>query len=143
MTNTCSLGETRFLIGQFKNPNVEWKLHWLLRLGVFMEFVGHGACGVATKAGWLPYFHVFAISDSVAWKMMPLVGGLDIALGAMALLNPCRTLLLYMAVWGCWEVVERGGSYVAPLAALFALALLKTTAKSRIIQNGDLPAQTV
>ncbi len=114
--------------------SIEWKLQWLLRIGVFMEFVGHGACGVHTKAAWLPYFHVFAIPDAVAWKLMPLVGSMDIALGTMALLSPRRALLLYMAVWGCftallrpaagqggWEFIERAYNYGVPLMLLLVL----------------------
>lgn len=68
-----------------------------------MEFAGHGACGVHAKAAWLPYFHVFAIPEAVAWKLMP-VAGADLA---------------------CWEVMERGSSYVAPLAAYCVLMYLK------------------
>jgi hypothetical protein len=113
--------------------NVEWKLHWLLRIGVFMEFVGHGAFGVRTKAGWLPYFHVFGIPDHVAWNIMPVVGTLDIVLGILTLLIPMRGMLLYMAVWGTftallrpaadqgwWEFFERSYNYGGP-AMLLAL----------------------
>ena len=57
---------------------IEWKLHWLLRIGVFMEFVGHGAFGLKTKAGWLAYFHVFGIADDVAWRWMPIIGAIDV-----------------------------------------------------------------
>ena len=112
--------------------SVEWKLHWLLTFGVFMEFVGHGSCGVATKAGWLPYFHVFALSDRLSWQLMPVVGSLDITLGIMALLSPRRALYLYMAAWGCftallrpaagqgwWEFIERSYNYGVPLALLY------------------------
>ena len=118
-------------LGRFTDRSIEWKLHWLLRLGVFMEFVGHGACGVNTKAAWLPYFHVFAISDAWAWTLMPLIGSIDIALGLAALLSPRRALFLYMAVWGCftallrpaagegwWEFIERAYNYGGPLALL-------------------------
>ena len=114
------------------SAGVEWKLHWLLSIGVFMEFVGHGACGVATKAGWLPFFHVFALPDSLAWKLMPLVGCIDIGLGVMAVLSPRRALFLYMAAWGCftalvrpasgqgwWEFIERSYNFGVPFALLF------------------------
>ena len=116
---------------KIQGQSAEWKLHWLLRLGVAMEFVGHGACGVHTKAAWLPYFHVFAISDNVAWKLMPVIGSMDIAMGILALLTPRRALLLYMGVWGCftallrpaagegaWEFVERAYNYGIPFAFL-------------------------
>lgn len=107
------------------------RLHWLLTLGVFLEFVGHGACGVATKGGWLPFFQVFAIPVDAAWKLMPLVGSVDIALGFLAVLVPTRALYLYLAVWGCftallrpasgqgwWEFIERAYNYGVPFALL-------------------------
>jgi hypothetical protein len=101
-------------------------------VGVVLEFVGHGACGVNTKAGWLPYFHVFAIPDPIAWKVMPGIGTMDICLGIVALLAPFRALLLYMGIWGCftallrpaagegiWEFIERSYNYGIPLALLY------------------------
>ena len=108
-----------------------WKLHWLLRLGVAMEFIGHGACGIHTKAAWLPFFRLFSIPDSTAWSLMPVVGSMDVGLGLMTLLAPRRALLVYMAVWGCftallrpasgdsgWEFLERSYNYGVPLALL-------------------------
>lgn len=104
-------------------------LHWLLRIGCAMCFVGHGAWGVMTKAGWLPFYAVFGIPEWVAWKSMPLVGAIDITLGVAVLLRPCRAALAYMAVWGVftallrpaagqgwWEFLERGGNYGPPIA---------------------------
>jgi len=135
----------------FAGRRIEWKLHWLLTLGVFMEFVGHGACGVATKSGWLPYFHVFAISDSFAWRLMPLVGSVDIALGVLALLSPRRALFLYMATWGCftallrpaagqgwWEFIERSYNYGVPFTLLF-LHGFGTDRKSRFSPLRTVP----
>ena len=58
-------------------------VHWLLRIGVVMEFVGHGAFGLMTKAGWVPYVTVFGFSEQTAWKLMPYVGTLDIGLFAL------------------------------------------------------------
>lgn len=126
------IGSVALLWRGMAGRSIEWKLHWLLTLGVFMEFVGHGACGVATKSGWLPFFRVFAIPDSVAWKFMPWVGALDIALGVLVLFSPRRALFLYMAAWGCftallrpasgqgwWEFLERSYNYGVPLALLF------------------------
>lgn len=111
---------------------VEWKLHWLLTLGVFLEFVGHGACGVATKAGWLPFFRVFAIPEAAALKIMPVVGWVDITLAMLALFSPRRVLFLYLAAWGCftallrpaagqgwWEFIERAYNYGGPFALLY------------------------
>ncbi|HVW29599.1 MAG TPA: hypothetical protein VHC69_29755 [Polyangiaceae bacterium] len=115
-------------------------LHALLRLGCALCFVGHGAWGVMTKAGWLPFYAVFGVPASMAWKTMPLVGGVDITLGVLALFRPTRAVLAYMTFWalftallrplagmGFWEFLERGGNYGPP----FALYLLATASGSR------------
>ncbi len=109
----------------------ELTLHWLLRIACAMCFIGHGAWGVITKAGWLPFYAVFAIEPAFAWKTMPLVGTIDILLGLSALVWPVRASLVYMTVWavftallrpaagmGWWEFLERGGNYGPPLAFL-------------------------
>lgn len=137
---------------QAADASVQWTLHWLLSIGVFLEFVGHGACGVATKAGWLPFFRVFALPDLLSWQIMPLVGSLDIALGVMALLSPRRVLYLYMVVWGCftallrpaagqgwWEFIERSYNYGVPFALLF-LHGFGTDGKSWFCSLRTIPA---
>ena len=106
-------------------------IEWVLRIAVAMEFVGHGAFGVLTKAAWVPYFGVFAIPDAWAWRLMPLVGTLDITLGVLALVVPVRAVLLHMSLWGLmtamlrplsgegvWETLERGYNYGVPFAFL-------------------------
>jgi hypothetical protein len=94
-----------------------------------MEFVGHGAFGVMTKAGWVPYITVFGFSEQMAWKLMPCIGTLDIGFFALsALCLPVPALLLYMSSWGLftallrpltgegiWEVVERTYNLGLPL----------------------------
>jgi hypothetical protein len=111
---------------------LEWKLHWLFRLALFCEFVGHGAFGVLAKPGWVPYFETFGIPASWAWKLMPVVGSIDIALGTLALLAPTRAGLLYMGCWGLftallrplagegwWEFLERSYNFGIPLLMLW------------------------
>jgi hypothetical protein len=106
-------------------------LHWLLRIACSAEFVGHGAFGVLTKAAWLPYFGVVGIPPELAWRLMPLIGTVDITLGLLTLIRPTRALLLYMAGWGLltasirplagepiWEFVERAPNWAVPLAFL-------------------------
>ena len=111
------------------------KIWWLLRLGVCLEFIGHGAFGVITKAGWLPYFAVWGIPESVAWRIMPIVGTMDIILGLLAFFAPRKALLLFMAAWGLMtaclrplagepisELFERSYNYCVPLAAFLMIA---------------------
>lgn len=107
------------------------RLHWTLRVTCALCFIGHGAWGVITKAGWLPFFDVVAIPHPIAWKLMPLVGGFDIAMGLLLLWTPRRAILGWMFGWtvwtaalrplagfGMWEFWERAGNYGPPLALL-------------------------
>jgi hypothetical protein len=106
-------------------------LPWILRAGVAGCFIGHGAFGMITKAAWVPYFAVGGVSEPWAWRLMPWVGAMDITVGCLALLWPCRVLFLWATVWGlwtallrplsgesCWEFWERAGNYGVPLALL-------------------------
>ena len=113
----------------------ESKIWWLLRLGVCLEYIGHGAFGVITKEGWLPYFAVWGIPEDWAWRIMPIVGVMDIVLGVLAFFAPRKALLLYMAAWGLMtaclrplagepisELFERSYNYCVPLAAFLTIA---------------------
>lgn len=106
--------------------------YWVLRVGAALCFIGHGAFGFITKAAWLPYFAVVGIPESWAWRMMPVIGAVDVTVGMAVLFAPRRLPLGYMAVWAFWtallrplsgesvfEAVERAGNYGVPLALLF------------------------
>ena len=106
-------------------------LPWVLRVGVAGCFIGHGAFGVMTKAAWVPYFAVGGIGEPLAWQLMPVIGLMDIAMGVLALVWPCRALFVWAALWATWtallrplagesgwEAIERAGNYGVPLALL-------------------------
>lgn len=101
----------------------------ILRLGAALCFLGHGAFGLITKAAWLPYFGVAGIPENIAWRMMPIIGAVDIMAALIVLIAPKRVAVLYMIVWGTWtallrplagesffETIERAGNYGVPLA---------------------------
>ncbi|MGW0394161.1 hypothetical protein ACWDYJ_25405 [Streptomyces sp. NPDC003042] len=109
----------------------EWKIHWILRIAIAAEFIGHGAFGIMGKEAWLGYYAVMGIPPSAAWVLMPLTGMVDITLGLLVLLRPTRAPLAYMAFWGLftallrplsgeswWEVFERSYNFGVPLALL-------------------------
>ena len=109
-------------------------LHWILRVAVAACFIGHGAFGIITKAAWVPYFAIFGISEAWAWRLMPVVGVVDISVGVLTLIQPVRAAVLYMTFWGfqtaclrplagqgMWELLERAGNYGVPLAFLCLL----------------------
>jgi hypothetical protein len=105
--------------------------YWLLRAGAALCFIGHGAFGFITKAAWVPYFGVVGIPETWAWRLMPVVGAVDV-MAAMAVLYAPRVLpLVYMTLWATWtallrplagepvwEALERAGNYGVPLAML-------------------------
>src|SRR4051794_16925395 len=127
--------------------------YWALRVGAAMCFIGHGAFGFITKAAWIPYFGVIGIPESWAWKLMPLIGAVDVTAGMAVLLAPRALPLVYMSVWALWtallrplsgenplESVERAGNYGVP----FALLLLTGMPRSwhELMQPLDRPAST-
>jgi hypothetical protein len=110
--------------------------YWVLRVGAALCFIGHGAFGFITKAAWLPYFSVVGIPESWAWRLMPIVGAVDVVAGMAVLFAPRALPVVYMALWATWtallrplagesvfETLERAGNYGVPLALL----LLTTT----------------
>lgn len=107
----------------------------LLRTGVAMCFIGHGMFGILQKREWLVFFDRFGIGESAGLALMPLVGGVDIAIGIAALLLPLRVVFLYATVWcaftaalrpisglGVAEFIERAGNYGVPVALLVLTA---------------------
>ena len=99
----------------------------VLRVAVAACFIGHGAFGIITKTAWLPYFAIFGIPEAWAWRLMPVVGTVDITVGVLTLFHPVRAVVLYMAFWGfqtaclrplagqgVWELLERAGNYGVP-----------------------------
>jgi hypothetical protein len=110
---------------------VQVVVYWILRIAVAGEFVGHGAAGIGGNPAWLPYFAVVGIGHDTAYRLMPLIGTLDICLGILTLFLPLRAVLLYSTIWGfwtallrplagegIWDLVERSYNYGMPLAFL-------------------------
>lgn len=132
-SGTAVMPRQRFLelALQWSHSSTASKLHWIFRIAVAMEFVGHGAFGIIGKEAWVPYITVFGFSESTAWQLMPLVGAVDVGLGILTLFRPMPAVLAHMTFWGLmtaslrpvagepvWELLERGGNYAVPLAFL-------------------------
>jgi len=108
------------------------QIWWVLRVGAAACFIGHGAFGIIGKEAWLPYFALVGIGPDWAFRLMPIVGSVDILAGISVLLRPRPFVLLYMTLWALWtaslrpltgdafaELIERAGNYGVPLALLF------------------------
>jgi phosphohistidine phosphatase SixA len=107
------------------------QLFVLLRVAVALCFIGHGAFGIIGKAEWLPYFAIVGIGDTLAWRLMPVIGTVDILIGVLALARPMWAGFAWAAMWALmtaalrplagesvWEVLERAGNYGLPIAIL-------------------------
>ena len=106
-------------------------LHYTLRIAAALCFIGHGAFGIITKPIWCNYFAVFGIGQELAYRMMPIVGTIDILMGISLLVYPTRAILAWLAGWGILtaalrplsgepfaEMIERAGNFGVPLALL-------------------------
>ena len=107
------------------------KMYYTLRIASAMCFIGHGAFGFITKPIWCNYFAVFGIGHDLAYKLMPVVGTVDILLGLSLLFYPLRAVAGWLVGWGLLtallrplsgesfgELIERAGNFGAPLALL-------------------------
>jgi len=135
MQTTTTFGAQALAVPRARRTTAEYA-YWALRIGSAMCFIGHGAFGFITKAAWLPYFGVVGIPEPLAWKLMPLIGAVDVTAGMAVLFAPRAVPLIYMSVWAFWtallrpmsgesvfETFERAGNYGVPLAMLLMTAL--------------------
>jgi hypothetical protein len=110
--------------------------YWVLRVGAALCFIGHGAFGFITKAAWIPYFGVAGIPESWAYRLMPVVGAVDVLAGMAVLFAPRGLPLVYMIIWATWtallrplagepvfETLERAGNYGVPFALILLTAM--------------------
>lgn len=110
-------------------------LEWVLRLATAGAFIGHGAYGTfMQKAGWYGLFAELGINRATvdAHNLLIWCGGIEMALGVLALIVPIPALLLFMVAWKpatefLWyplhglpgfEFLERWSNYTAPLALI-------------------------
>lgn len=107
------------------------KAEWILRIGIFGTFLGHGIFAIGVKQEWIPMITAFGFSESVATTMLPLIGTMDIVVATLALVWPIRIVLIWATFWAfatalarpiagdpLWDFVERTANWAAPLALL-------------------------
>ena len=113
---------------------------WVLRIGIFGEFLGHGVFALGTKASWIPYFTSLGLTESFARTVLPLIGIMDIIVAFIILIKPLRFVLVWATIWGfwtallrplagepIWDFLERWTNWAAPLALLVLRGIPKKT----------------
>ena len=111
-------------------------IEWLLRIGVFMCFIGHGYFAISKHPSWLPYLEVVGFTGDFALNVMVAIGALDIIVAVVTLLKPMKYVLLWACLWGFLTAlarplsgepiaafVERGLNWVTPLVLYFLLVM--------------------
>jgi hypothetical protein len=130
--------------------------YWTLRLGAAFCFIGHGAFGFITKAAWVPYFGVVGIPEAWAWRLMPIVGAVDVMAGMAVLFAPRALPLVYMTAWALWtallrplagesifETLERAGNYGVPFALLLLTMVPRSLSDLAILRTGPADGAAV
>lgn len=106
-------------------------VEWILRIGIFGTFLGHGIFALGIKQAWIPMITTLGFSESVATTILPLIGTIDIIIAILALIYPIRIVLIWATLWAfstalarpiagdpIWDFVERTANWAAPLALL-------------------------
>jgi len=107
---------------------------WILRLGVFGTFIGHGVMALMGNESWLPYLDLLGIDGPGALKVMFGIGVVDILIGLSTLIRPSKYVLIYASCWafctalarpmsgeGWLGFVERTSNWAVPLALYLIL----------------------
>jgi|SRR3989344_2997035 len=116
---------------KIKNKNLK-KIEWILRIGIFGTFLGHGIFALLIKQSWISYFTSIGISEPTALILLPLIGIIDILVAIFALIKPIRVILIWAIFWAfltalirpisgepIWDFVERTANWAVPLALLY------------------------
>ena len=113
-----------------KSDLMAW-ITWLLRIGVFATFVGHGTIAFVGNPKWLPYLATVGITGDLAVNAMTFIGAVDILLAISVLIKPLRPVLYWCAFWAfstalirplsgesILAFIERGANWTVPLVLL-------------------------
>lgn len=112
------------------------KIEWVLRIGVFGTFLGHGIFAILSNSAWISYLTVVGFSTEWALRIMPVIGIIDLFVATIILLKPVKPVLLYAVIWAfatalvrpiagesILTFVERASNWAVPLALFVYLYL--------------------
>jgi len=109
---------------------------WVLKIGVFGIFLGHGLYAIQVNQAWIPFLVKVGFSNDYAVQIMPYIGCLDIIVAVSVLIKPLRIILIWAIFWAfltalmrpivgysILDFIERSGNWATPLALLLLLKL--------------------
>ena len=109
-------------------------ISWVLKIGVFGIFLGHGIYAIQVNQAWVPFLEEVGFSNDLAIQIMPYIGYLDIIVAVSVLIKPLRIILIWAIFWAfltalmrpiaggsILDFVERAGNWATPLALLLLI----------------------
>ena len=109
-------------------------INWVLKIGVFGIFLGHGIYAIQVNQAWVPFLEEVGFSNDLAIQIMPYIGYLDIIVAVSVLIKPLRIILIWAIFWAfltalmrpiaggsILDFVERAGNWATPLALLLLI----------------------
>jgi hypothetical protein len=107
-------------------------VEWVLRIGTFGTFLGHGLWALSGKSTWLGYLMFLGIDNDQARILLPIIGSVDCVVASWILLKPNKWVVLWAVFWAfstatirplsgepILEFVERAANWAVPLALYF------------------------
>lgn len=108
----------------------------ILRVGIFLTFLGHGIVAIQGPLRWIDYLEFIGFSSDRASDILPLIGFLDILVALTILIKPYKYVVLWASIWAfstalirplsgeeIWAFVERGSNWMTPLALYICLII--------------------
>ncbi|WP_291864848.1 hypothetical protein [Maribacter sp.] len=120
-----------------KKPNLK-TIEWILRIGIFMTFLGHGVFAIQGNPSWIKYLETVYIPTESAHTLIVYIGCLDVVVALFILLKPYNKIIIWAAIWAfltalirpisgdsIWSFIERGANFMMPLALYYTLKMNK------------------
>jgi len=108
------------------------KIEWVLRIGVFGTFMGHGLLAISVNPSWIPYLATVGIDPEQAKILLPVIGSLDLLIALWVLIKPNKYVVAWAVFWALSTAIirplsgelflafiERAANWAAPLALYF------------------------
>ncbi len=109
-------------------------INWVLKIGIFGIFLGHGIYAVQVNHAWVPFLEIVGFSNEYSLQIMPYIGYLDIIVAVSILIKPLRIILIWAIFWAfltalmrpitggsVLDIIERSGNWATPLALFLLL----------------------
>lgn len=114
-------------------PNIN-RIEWILRIAVFMTFLGHGLVALNDNTHWFSYLETVGFSKEISKNLLMYIGTLDIIVAFIVLIKPYKYIVLWAIIWAFSTAlirpitgesilvfIERGANWGAPLALFYLL----------------------